>query len=83
MFCFRYDDEYYDKVPVHRTPVEPPAMWHPAQYENFEVRWNREPEWMPPPYIPRVGVDKKQVWMYACLYGSCPLVKPFLTPLMV
>ncbi|CAC5396642.1 ZC3H18 [Mytilus coruscus] len=49
-----YDDEYYDKVPLHRTPVEPPPnMWHPAQYENFEVRWNREPEWMPPPYIPR------------------------------
>ncbi|VDI69437.1 nuclear protein NHN1, partial [Mytilus galloprovincialis] len=49
-----YDDEYYDKVPLHRTPVEqPPNMWHPAQYENFEVRWNREPEWMPPPYMPR------------------------------
>jgi hypothetical protein len=31
-------------------------MWHPAQYENFEVRWDREPEWIHPPYIPRVGV---------------------------
>lgn len=44
---FRYDDEYYDKMPSKRSPS--PIGWQRGQYENFEVRWTREPEWIPPP----------------------------------
>lgn len=43
----QYDDEYYDKLPSKRSPS--PIGWQGGQYENFEVRWTREPEWAPPP----------------------------------
>lgn len=43
----QYDDEYYDKLPSKRSPS--PIGWQRGQYENFEVRWTREPEWAPPP----------------------------------
>ncbi|XP_061162933.1 zinc finger CCCH domain-containing protein 18-like [Saccostrea echinata] len=43
----QYDDEYYDKLPSKRSPS--PIGWQRGQYENFEVRWTREPEWVPPP----------------------------------
>ena len=34
---FSYDDDYYDK--------QAQAAWHDGQYENFEVRWTRDPEY--------------------------------------
>ncbi|KAK3086513.1 hypothetical protein FSP39_019457 [Pinctada imbricata] len=54
-----YEDEYYDK-PVHRSPS--PIGWQPGQYENFEVRWTREPEWPPHPlqhYRERIPYQEK------------------------
>ncbi|KAL5021690.1 hypothetical protein ScPMuIL_000845 [Solemya velum] len=39
----QYDEEIYDKSAV---PDRSPGIHH-GQFENFEIRWNREPEFLP------------------------------------
>ncbi|XP_048731663.2 zinc finger CCCH domain-containing protein 18-like isoform X2 [Ostrea edulis] len=53
----QYDDEYYDKLPSKRSPS--PIGWQHGQYENFEVRWTREPEWVPPPPVPHYHRERE------------------------
>ena len=61
----RYElDEYYDKE-VHDS-------WRLGQYENFEVRWNREPAEYPAPYNrgPVRALACQQSGVYMVLWPS-------------
>ena len=46
------DDEYYDKTPMRQEQLKQQAEqnWYPGQqYESFDVRWARDPHYVPPP----------------------------------
>ena len=62
-------DEYYDKE-VH-------AGWHQGQYENFEVRWNREPAdyQMPMPYNRGPVRDSRTVLILLICYRSVSCIR--------
>ena len=50
LFCSYDDDEYYDQKPPD---------WQGGRYENFEVRWTREPDFGLAAMHFRVSSEKK------------------------
>ena len=62
-YSYEEDDEYYSKAGgnTSSTVTQPTGQnWHGGHYENFEVRWTREPEYGgqfrgPPPVM--VGIQ--------------------------
>ncbi|GFN91351.1 Zinc finger ccch domain-containing protein 18-like [Plakobranchus ocellatus] len=69
-----YDQQAYEEDEYYKISRDP---WQTGHYENFEVRYNREPSYSPPPYREKPPMPMPPPMRYNRPYSPPPPVDKF------